>query len=51
MLWVLTVVCFQFMGDYWLRHVRPDLTLAFVEAIDAGVATLFQTCTGIAISA
>ena len=50
MLWVLTVVCFQFMGDYWLRHVRPDLTLDFAEAIDAGVVTLFQICTGMAIS-
>jgi len=26
MLWILTVVCFQFMGDYWLRHIKPDYT-------------------------
>ena len=26
MLWILTVTCLQFMGDYWIRHVRPDLT-------------------------
>ena len=24
--WILTVVCFQFMGDYWLRHIKPDYT-------------------------
>ena len=42
------VVCLQFMGDYWLTHTRP---LEFVEAIDAGVATLFQACTGMDVSA
>ena len=29
MLWVLMVFCLQFMGDYWLRHIQPDLTLDF----------------------
>ena len=51
MQWILTVTCFQFMGDYWLRHVRPDLTLDFATAIDSGVATLLQTCTGTDITA
>ena len=51
MLWILTVTCFQFMGDYWLRHVRPDLTLAFATAIDAGIASLLQMCTGTDITA
>ena len=50
MLWVLTVVCFQFMGDYWLRHVRPDYTREFAKAIDAGIKSLFQTCVGVNIS-
>ena len=44
MVWILTVVCFQFMGDYWLRNVRLDITLDFTKAIDVGVATIFQTC-------
>ena len=26
MFWILIVVCFQFIGDYWLRYVRPDYT-------------------------
>ena len=40
-LWILTVACFQFIGDCWRRHVRPDLTLDFARAIDSGIATLF----------
>ena len=47
-LWILTEICFhQFMGDYWLRHVRSDYTQEFSEGIDAGVNSLFKTCAGI----
>ncbi|EJK51883.1 hypothetical protein THAOC_28906, partial [Thalassiosira oceanica] len=46
MLWILTVACFQFMGDYWLRHVRPDFTGAFARGIDSGVWDLVQACVG-----
>ena len=49
MVWILTVICFQFMGDYWLRHVRPDYTWECVEGIDAGVNSLLKTCTRIYI--
>ena len=51
MLWILVVVYFQSMGDYWIRHIRPDLMPEFTEAIDARVVTLFQTCTGMDVSA
>ena len=47
MLWVLTVVCFQFMGDYWLRHIRPDFTEEFAASVDEGVNALFKMCAGI----
>ena len=46
MIWVLLLVCFQNMGDYWLRHIRPDYTKQFAKGIDAGVRSLFQTCVG-----
>ena len=46
MLWILKVVCFQFLGYYWLRHVRPSTTREFAEAIDDGISNLFQTRTG-----
>ncbi len=25
MLWILTLTCLQFTGDYWIRHVHPDI--------------------------
>ena len=50
MLWILTLVCFQFMGDYWLRHVRPDYTEAFAQGIDEGILSLVQTCVGVDIA-
>ena len=48
MLWILTLVYFQSMGDYWLCHVRPDLTGRFAEAegIDLGIADLFHATVG-----
>ena len=46
MLCILTVACFQFMGDYWLGHVRPDFTEEFASEIDKGVMSLFETCIG-----
>ena len=48
--WVLTLVCFQSIGDYWLRHVRPDLTGAFAAGIDVGVADLFQATVGMDVN-
>ena len=41
MLWILTPVCLQFTGDYWIRHVQLDYTIEFAESIDAGVEQLF----------
>jgi len=46
MIWVLTLVCFQNMGDYWLRHILPDYTEQFARDIDDGIRSLFQTCVG-----
>ena len=37
------------MGDYWLRHITPDLTLEFAKFVDKGVINLFQRCLGINI--
>ena len=50
MLWVLTLIGFQSMGEYWLRHVRPDLTGAFAAGIDIGVADLFQATVGMDVA-
>ena len=48
MLWMLMVVCFQFMGGYWLRHIRPDFTEDFSKGIDKGIIEeLFETTIGI----
>ena len=47
MIWILIVVCLQFMGDYWLRHIRPDQTEEFAREIDEGLNTLFQMNVGI----
>jgi hypothetical protein len=44
MLWILTLACLQFTGDYWIRHVQPDYTIEFTESIDAGVEQIFQMC-------
>ena len=46
MILILTVVCFQFMGDYWLRHVRPDFTEDSASEMNKGVMSLFETCIG-----
>ena len=37
------VVCLQFMGDYWLWHIRPDFTEDFAK----GILELFDTTIGI----
>ena len=44
MLWILMVTCLQFMGDYWIRHVRPDLTEKFAKGINKGISAIFQRC-------
>jgi hypothetical protein len=46
MLWILTLTCLQFTGDYWIRHVHPDYTIEFAESIDGGAKQLFQMCVG-----
>ena len=46
MLWILTVVCLQFMGDYWLRHVSPDYTEEFSQKTDEGIHQLVETTIG-----
>ena len=46
MLWILSLACLQFMGDYWLRHCNPSLTSEFAQEIDAGVDDLFELCSG-----
>jgi hypothetical protein len=44
MLWILTVTCLQFMGDYWIRHMRPYLTEKFLRGIDEGISAIFRPC-------
>ena len=44
--WIMMLVCFQSMGDYWLRHVRPDHTGTFAEGIDLVIAELFRVTVG-----
>ena len=46
MLWILTLVSIQSMGDYWFRHVRPDCMGAFAEGIDLGIVNLFRATLG-----
>ena len=50
MLWILTLVCFQSMGDYWLCHVRPDRTGTFAVGIDLGIADLFRATVGMDVN-
>ena len=47
MLWILTVTCRHFKGDYWVRHMRPDLTENFAQGIDIGITTIFQQYIGV----
>ena len=49
MLWNLTLQCLQFMGDYWLRHLRPDLTESFALALDNGVNSLVESTIGFSL--
>ena len=46
MLWILLLVCCQFRGDYWIRHIRPDFTSDFAKGIDEDIMSLFKTCAG-----
>ena len=41
------VVCLQFMGDYWLRHIRLNFTEDFTKGINKGILELFKTTIGI----
>ncbi len=50
MLWILTLVCMQFMGDYWSWHIRPDYTADFAQGLDEGIHKIFQLCIGIDIN-
>jgi hypothetical protein len=34
---------------YWLRHLRPDYTEEFANAIDADIRKLLQACIGMNI--
>ena len=43
MLWILTVVFLQFIGNYWLRHIRSDFTEDFAKGIAKGILELFET--------
>ena len=49
MLSIWTIICFHFMGDQWLRHVRPNCTEQFSKEIDDSIISLFQTCVEINI--
>jgi len=46
LLWILMLVCFQLMGSYWMRHVRPNLTKEFAEGIGYGIFDLLRMTTG-----
>jgi hypothetical protein len=50
MLWILTLVCMQFMGNYWLRHIHPNHTADFAQGLDEGIQTIFQMCIRIDIN-
>ena len=45
MLWILTLVCFQTMRDYWLRHVPPGQTMEFAtrDRLSSQVSALYVT--------
>ena len=49
MLWNLTLQCLRFMGDYWLMHMRPDITESFVLALDNGVNSLVESTIGFSL--
>ena len=49
MLWLLTCVCLQNVGDYWIRHIRPDWTEDFVKTNDKNTHENLKLCTGMNI--
>ena len=47
MLWLLTVICLQNLGDYWIKRIRPGWTEAFAGAIDNNTDQILGLCTGV----
>ena len=42
--------CLQFRGDYWLRHLPPQMTAAFAEALDESTMGFFEHAIGDTLS-
>ena len=38
--WVLTLGCIQHMGNYWARHLPPNITSEFYKRVDMAVQTI-----------
>jgi hypothetical protein len=50
MLWILTLACLQFQGDYWLRHIDPRLTEEFAGGLDEDIYGVVAKAFGIKIN-
>ncbi|EJK59095.1 hypothetical protein THAOC_20726 [Thalassiosira oceanica] len=42
--------CLQFRGDYWLRHLPPQMTEAFAKALDESTMGFFEHAIGDTLS-
>ena len=47
MVWLLTVVCLQNLGDCWIRHIRPDWTEEFAKIADKNTGETLELYTGV----
>ena len=47
MVWLLTVVCLHNLGDYWIRHTRPDWIEESEKNIDNNTDEILKLCTGV----
>ena len=43
--WTLTLRCIQHLGNYWARHLPPDITADFCSRVDVAVQSMVLTST------
>ena len=47
MMWLLAAVCLQNLGNYWIRHIRPDWIESFTKTINKNWDEILKLCTGV----
>jgi len=43
-LWLLTLICLQFKGNYFVRHIPPQFTQSFCSRMDNEIKSLITKC-------